>query len=161
MGRHHGLIQRLARLASLDELDGEVPKGAIQDVLDEATIILPIDAVIDLAAISNDPSGELDPDMTLSINHRGRARVARMARAGLVARRRGAVDGRLTEVALTAEGARTFAQIRPLALAHADRALAGLSDRDIATFRRVARHVLGNIEAVDKERGAGDMPAPQ
>lgn len=87
--------------------------------------------------------------------------VARMARAGLVARRRGAIDGRLTEVALTTKGARTFARIRPLALAHADRALAGLSERDIATFRRVARHVLGNIEAVGKERGAGDMPAPQ
>ncbi|HIM42106.1 MAG TPA: valine--tRNA ligase, partial [Rhodospirillales bacterium] len=48
MGRHQGLIQRLARLSSLEELDGEVPKGAIQDVLDEATIILPIAAVIDL-----------------------------------------------------------------------------------------------------------------
>ena len=48
MGRHQGLIQRLARLSSLEELDGEVPKGAIQDVLDEATIILPIADVIDL-----------------------------------------------------------------------------------------------------------------
>ena len=48
MGRHQGLIQRLARLSSLDELDGEVPKGAIQDLLDEATIILPIADVIDL-----------------------------------------------------------------------------------------------------------------
>ena len=74
--------------------------------------------------------------------------VARMARAGLVARRRGAVDARLREVALTRKGARTFAQIRPLALAHADRALAGLARRDIATFRRVARRILVNIEAV-------------
>jgi len=87
--------------------------------------------------------------------------VARMVRAGLVARRRGTNDARLTEVALTAEGARTFAQIRPLALAHADRALAGLSDRDIATFRNVARRILGNIETAGKERGAGDMPAPR
>ncbi|MAF95663.1 MAG: valine--tRNA ligase [Rhodospirillaceae bacterium] len=48
MGRHQDLIKRLARLSSLEELDGEVPKGAIQDVIDEATIILPIADVIDL-----------------------------------------------------------------------------------------------------------------
>ena len=39
-----------------------------------------VDAVIDLAALSNDPSGDLDPEMTLAINHRGRARVARLAK---------------------------------------------------------------------------------
>ncbi|MCH7831875.1 MAG: class I tRNA ligase family protein, partial [Proteobacteria bacterium] len=48
LGRHQDLIRRLARLSSLDELDGEVPKGAIQVILDEATIILPIADVIDL-----------------------------------------------------------------------------------------------------------------
>lgn len=37
-------------------------------------------AVIDLAALSNDPAGELDPEVTWSINHRGRARVARLAK---------------------------------------------------------------------------------
>ena len=41
-----------------------------------------VDAVCDLAALSNDPAGELDPDKTLDINHRGRApgshRVRRM-----------------------------------------------------------------------------------
>jgi nucleoside-diphosphate-sugar epimerase len=40
-----------------------------------------IHAVIDLAALSNDPSGELDPEVTWSINHRGRARNARLAKA--------------------------------------------------------------------------------
>ncbi len=39
-----------------------------------------IDAVIDLAALSNDPSGELDPDKTMDINYRGRAGVARLAK---------------------------------------------------------------------------------
>lgn len=39
-----------------------------------------VDAVCDLAALSNDPAGELDPDKTLDINHRGRARVARLAK---------------------------------------------------------------------------------
>jgi nucleoside-diphosphate-sugar epimerase len=39
-----------------------------------------IDVVMDLAALSNDPSGELDPDRTLEINHRGRVRIASLAR---------------------------------------------------------------------------------
>jgi nucleoside-diphosphate-sugar epimerase len=39
-----------------------------------------IDAVLDLAALSNDPSGELDPEKTLEINYRGRARVAQLAK---------------------------------------------------------------------------------
>ncbi|NQV85009.1 MAG: class I tRNA ligase family protein, partial [Rhodospirillales bacterium] len=50
MDRHGDLIIRLARLESLDHLDGAVPKGAVQDVIDEATIVLPIAGVIDVAA---------------------------------------------------------------------------------------------------------------
>ena len=41
---------RLARLESAEVLEGDVPKGAVQDVIDEATIILPIAEVIDLDA---------------------------------------------------------------------------------------------------------------
>jgi nucleoside-diphosphate-sugar epimerase len=37
-------------------------------------------AVIDLAALSNDPSGELDQAKTWEINHQGRARMARLAK---------------------------------------------------------------------------------
>jgi nucleoside-diphosphate-sugar epimerase len=39
-----------------------------------------VSAVIDLAALSNDPSGELDPQMTLDINYKGRARVAELSK---------------------------------------------------------------------------------
>jgi nucleoside-diphosphate-sugar epimerase len=39
------------------------------------------DAVVHLAAISNDPIGDLDPDVTYSINHLGTLRVAEAARA--------------------------------------------------------------------------------
>jgi nucleoside-diphosphate-sugar epimerase len=39
-----------------------------------------VDAVLDLAALSNDPSGELDPSKTFDINYRGRSRVARMSK---------------------------------------------------------------------------------
>jgi nucleoside-diphosphate-sugar epimerase len=37
-------------------------------------------AVFDLAALSNDPSGELDPGKTMDINYRGRVRVANLAK---------------------------------------------------------------------------------
>src|SRR5262250_2853300 len=36
--------------------------------------------VCDLAALSNDPSGDLNPDLTNSINHAGRVRVATLAK---------------------------------------------------------------------------------
>ncbi len=45
-----------------------------------------IDAVCDLAALSNDPAGELDPEKTLEINHEGRARICRMAKQAGVRR---------------------------------------------------------------------------
>ena len=50
MESHRSSIITLARLASIEPLDGEAPKGAVQDVLDEATVILPLAEVIDLAA---------------------------------------------------------------------------------------------------------------
>jgi len=46
----------------------------------EPRILKGVDAVFDLASLSNDPSGELDPQKTLEINHKGRARVAALAR---------------------------------------------------------------------------------
>jgi valyl-tRNA synthetase len=50
--RHRGLIERLARLGSLGTLAGEAPpgasEGAVQIVLDEATVLLPLAEVIDL-----------------------------------------------------------------------------------------------------------------
>ncbi len=45
---HGTLITRLARLSDLILTDGDVPEGAAQDVLDSATLILPLAGVIDL-----------------------------------------------------------------------------------------------------------------
>jgi nucleoside-diphosphate-sugar epimerase len=45
-----------------------------------------VDAVFDLAALSNDPAGELDPQKTLDINYKGRARVADLAKKHGVSR---------------------------------------------------------------------------
>ncbi len=50
MAAHDDLIVRLARLSSIEAVEGDLPKGAIQDVIDEATMALPIAAVIDVAA---------------------------------------------------------------------------------------------------------------
>jgi nucleoside-diphosphate-sugar epimerase len=45
-----------------------------------------IDAVVHLAALSNDPLSDLNPDVTFSINHRGSVHVARVAKAAGVKR---------------------------------------------------------------------------
>jgi len=42
-------IRRLACLESIAPLDGEVPQGAVQTVIDEATAVLPLAGVIDIA----------------------------------------------------------------------------------------------------------------
>ncbi len=43
-------------------------------------ILKTIDAVIDLASLSNDPTGELDPSKTYDINYLGRVRVAKFSK---------------------------------------------------------------------------------
>jgi nucleoside-diphosphate-sugar epimerase len=44
------------------------------------------DAVIHLAALSNDPLGNLDPEITYEINHRGSVRMAKAAKEAGVSR---------------------------------------------------------------------------
>lgn len=46
----------------------------------EKEVLKDVDSVIDLAALSNDPTGELDPVKTWSINYLGRFRVATLAK---------------------------------------------------------------------------------
>lgn len=43
-------------------------------------ILSGVEAVFDLASLSNDPSGELDPQKTLDINYKGRVRVANLSK---------------------------------------------------------------------------------
>jgi len=49
-------------------------------------ILKGIDTVFDLASLSNDPSGELEPQKTLEINYMGRVRVAKLSKKYGVAR---------------------------------------------------------------------------
>jgi nucleoside-diphosphate-sugar epimerase len=52
----------------------------------DPSILDGVDAVFDLAALSNDPSGELDPEKTMDINYKGRVRVAQLAKKHGVSR---------------------------------------------------------------------------
>ncbi len=45
---HRDLILRMGRLSAAGPLPGAVPKGAVQSVLDEATLILPLEGIVDL-----------------------------------------------------------------------------------------------------------------
>jgi len=65
---------------------------SIKDIADQITLVKDdvrffnpellkgIDAVFDLAALSNDPCGEIDQEKTLEINYKGRVRVADLAK---------------------------------------------------------------------------------
>ena len=48
MEKYDDLIRMMARLETIRPLSGEPPKGAIQTVLHEATLLLPIADIIDL-----------------------------------------------------------------------------------------------------------------
>ncbi len=67
---------------TLDDVMGNRYLEVIQDDVRtfEPNILNGVDGVIDMAALSNDPAGELDPEKTMEINHRGRARVANLAK---------------------------------------------------------------------------------
>lgn len=45
---HGDIIKRMARLENIDFSDDDAPKGAIQTIMDEATIILPVADVMDM-----------------------------------------------------------------------------------------------------------------
>jgi valyl-tRNA synthetase len=54
------LVRRLARAERLQILDGEAPKGAAQIVVDEATVFLPLEGMIDVAQERTRLKRELD-----------------------------------------------------------------------------------------------------
>ena len=74
--------------------------NSLKDITDQITLIKDdirffnpeilngIDAVFDLAALSNDPCGELDQEKTLEINYKGRVRVANLAKKHEIKKRR-------------------------------------------------------------------------
>lgn len=84
----HGYDSRLYRWCSYAPGGSmvEVP-SVLKDVRDiEPRDLEGFDAVIHLAALSNDPLSNLDPNVTYDINHKGSVRVAKAARQAGVAR---------------------------------------------------------------------------
>jgi nucleoside-diphosphate-sugar epimerase len=63
------------------------PPGLAVDLRDvTADQLAGFDAVVHLAALSNDPLGALDPELTHAINHRASTRLARLAKEAGVGR---------------------------------------------------------------------------
>ena len=56
----------------------EIVKKDIRDVSEKDFV--GVDAVCDLACLSNDPAGEMDPELTYKINRDGRIHVAKTAK---------------------------------------------------------------------------------
>lgn len=52
-------------------------KGDVRDIT--PPLLEGVDVICDLAALSNDPSGDLDPELTYAVNYRARARLAKLA----------------------------------------------------------------------------------
>ena len=62
----------------VDKIKADIRTISVEDLKDA---MKDVDAVVDLAALSNDPSGELNAVNTISINHLGRFRVASLAKS--------------------------------------------------------------------------------
>ena len=68
-----------------DYLSQKQFEGKIELIKDDirwfdAKILADVDLVMDLAALSNDPVGSLEPEKTFEINHLGRSRVAKLSK---------------------------------------------------------------------------------
>lgn len=81
-----GLDSRLFAGCALGEEPAGPPAvaGDVRDVV--AADLAAFDAVVHLAAISNDPLGDLNPACTLAINHEAAAHLARVAKSAGVSR---------------------------------------------------------------------------
>jgi nucleoside-diphosphate-sugar epimerase len=66
-------------LVSLHNIRKDIRDAVVEDFED-------VDAVLHLAALSNDPLGSIDRELTLDINHRGAVRVAQLAKQAGVTR---------------------------------------------------------------------------
>ncbi|CAO3445696.1 valine--tRNA ligase [Azospirillum largimobile] len=57
---HRDLILRMARLSNVEPLQGDVPKSSVQAVLDETTLVLPLEGIVDLDKEKARLSKEID-----------------------------------------------------------------------------------------------------
>ena len=81
VGLDTGLFQHM------DFQDNTIPSTTWGDVRDVgAEVFVGIDGVVHLAALSNDPLGNVDPELTYGINERASVRMAEMAKEAGVSR---------------------------------------------------------------------------
>ncbi len=81
-----GLDANFFEACTFGETPADVP-GLLMDVRDvQAADLEGFEAVIHLAAISNDPVGDLNPELTYDVNYRATVRLARLAKEAGVSR---------------------------------------------------------------------------
>lgn len=71
--------------------------------------------------------------------------LARMETQGLVTRQANAEDGRVVEICITDAGRSAYAQVLPIALAHYEQAVAGLSPTERVDLVAMLHRVLDNV----------------
>jgi nucleoside-diphosphate-sugar epimerase len=82
----HGLDSDIFRRCTFGEDPPAIPE-TIKDVRDvEPADVSGFDAILHLAGLSNDPLGDLNPDLTYDINHRASVRLAQLAKEAGVKR---------------------------------------------------------------------------
>ncbi len=82
----HGLDSDLFRRCTFGEMPAEIPE-TIKDIRDvDISDVEGFDAVLHLAGLSNDPLGDLNPDLTFEINHRASVKLAELSREAGVSR---------------------------------------------------------------------------
>lgn len=81
-----GLDSDLFRRCTFGEMPPDIPE-TIKDIRDvEASDVEGFDAVLHLAGLSNDPLGNLNPDLTFEINHRASVKLAELCKEAGVER---------------------------------------------------------------------------
>ena len=81
-----GLDSDLFRRCTFGEMPPDIPE-TIKDIRDvEASDVEGFDAVLHLAGLSNDPLGDLNPDLTFEINHRASVKLAELCKEAGVER---------------------------------------------------------------------------
>jgi DNA-binding MarR family transcriptional regulator len=115
-----------------------------------------------LAVLSNDGGHrQIDLADTTSIDVSTLSRVVtRLVKMGLVTRTRSATNSREVVVRLTTKGVAVLTDAIPNAIAAEQKAIAGVSAKDLAVIRRILRRMYQNLERAQAGPAARSAGAP-